>query len=448
MDIVIQRTKIKENKSNEVTSEKVFKPRRIKDQYGNWRFNEDGIFSERIFGKFGKCRCGYLREEGKICPYCDCRVVNASHMPNFYIPFEGIYIPFLDVDYAQFGKNANIIKHLMEYRGFLYDGNYVELDLEKLDLTEYSDESKMLFSKEAVLSLGIEDLDEKWFEEQVTDKISIPHPSFRNIIATPNGKYVLGELNEVLIDLLRKRHEALTFKDKFMGDQKLGINIINKVIVEKVYEMYGKLFDQLVKNKSSIIKHEVRGQSLTGAVRAVLTNNFQLPEDVVVIGKEFIDTLYPWLAKKYTDENGELDIWGLNNELAEENYLVLINRPPTIGEKSIIAMKPIFSEDDDHRFVMGTNPIIYDGLAGDTDGDVLLIISLYSKEACEEAQKLLPSKNYMGGESGFVRNKLPEDFVYIMKNIYEKDPNAKKQIQDIIEKGEKEIISYSQEENN
>lgn len=442
MDIVIKRTRIKENKSNEVTSDKIFKPRRIKDQYGNWRFHEEGIFSERIFGKFGKCRCGYLREEGKICPYCDCRVVNASRMPNFYIPFEGINIPYLDVDYTIFGKDADKVKSLMAYQSFLYDGEVVELDLEKLDLTQYPDESKMLFGKDAVLSLGLPEATEEWFDNQVTDKISIPHPSFRNIIATPNGKYVLGELNEVLIELLRKRREALTFKDKFMDGQLIGMNVVNKIIVEKVYEMYGKLFDQLVKNKSSIIKHEVRGQSLTGAVRAVLTNNFQLPEDVVVIGKEFIDTLYPWLAKKYTDENGEIDIWGLNNELAEENYLVLVNRPPTIGEKSIIAMKPIFSEDEDHRFVMGTNPIIYDGLAGDTDGDVLLIISLYSKEACKEAIKLLPSKNYIGGESGLVRNKIPEDFVYIMKNIYEKDPSVKAQIQSIIEKGEEEEASY------
>ena len=197
MDIIIRRTKIEENKSNEVTSDKIFKPRRSKDAQGNWRFHEEGIFSERIFGKFGKCKCGATKEVGKICPICDCRVISSDSMPNYYIPFNGIYIPFLDTDFSSLGKIADVVKRIMLYQSFLYDGEEVELDLEKINLEDYNDENKMLFGKEAVLSLGVS---EEWYDEQVTDKISIPHPSFRNIIATPTGKAVLGELNEILVN--------------------------------------------------------------------------------------------------------------------------------------------------------------------------------------------------------------------------------------------------------
>ena len=49
--IVIKRIRIEDNPANEVTSDKVFKPRKIRDANGNLLFDENGIFSEKIFGK-------------------------------------------------------------------------------------------------------------------------------------------------------------------------------------------------------------------------------------------------------------------------------------------------------------------------------------------------------------------------------------------------------------
>ena len=189
------------------------------------------------------------------------------------------------------------------------------------------------------------------------------------------------------------------------------MNIYHKMGVELI-KLDKELFQLLSENKRNIVTNELNGQRQTGMIRAVITNNFSLDEDTLIIGYHFISTLYPYLYQKYT-HNGETDIDGINNELKKGKYLVLFNRQPTIGAKSIIAMIPIFSKVEAEKFVIQTNPIIFDGLAADVDGDSLNILALYTKEACEEARKLMPSVNYIEGSNSSIRNKIPEEFEYV-----------------------------------
>ena len=51
MKMIIEPINIIEDPANQVTSEKVFPPRKIKDKDGNFLFHDEGIFSEKIFGK-------------------------------------------------------------------------------------------------------------------------------------------------------------------------------------------------------------------------------------------------------------------------------------------------------------------------------------------------------------------------------------------------------------
>ena len=174
------------------------------------------------------------------------------------------------------------------------------------------------------------------------------------------------------------------------------------------------LYEIFVQENRNVISNELRGQPETGMIRAVMTNNFSLDEDTLVIGKYFIETLYPKFYNEYTDENGNTDIDAINKELIDGNYYILFNRQPTIGAKSIIAMKPLFSKLDTEQFVIQANPIVYDGLAADVDGDALNAIALYTKESCEEAKKLLASNNYIEGSNSSIRNKMLEELEYIM----------------------------------
>lgn len=399
---------IVENPMNQVTSEKLFQARKIKDG-DRYLFHEDGIFSEKIFGKFGKCVCGEQTKPG-ICPKCNCRVLNKRNIPNFYIKFN-FDLPNRVINYGAYDKV--MVDNLLNSRGFLYEGEYVEFDL-KTDFSKY-DEKKILIGKDALMSIGVS---EAWYNENVHRLISIPHTSYRQI-TFQGDKYFIGNLNTIYINMLRQnnRYENLKKNSKLTIFNEINLRYI---VCKELDKLYHELFQILAKNKRNVIDAELKGQPETGMIRAVMTNNFGLEEDTLKIGYYFIPTLYPRLFSKYTDpETGETDIDGLNKELADEEYYVLFNRQPTIGAKSIIGMKPVFSDKESEMFVIQANPIVYDGLAADVDGDSLNVIALYSRAACEEAKKLLASNNYIEGSNSSVRNGILEEFEYVATLIGE-----------------------------
>ena len=401
MKMIIEPINIIEDPANQVTSEKVFPPRKIKDKDGNFLFHDEGIFSEKIFGKFGHCRCGKLRKPG-YCDECGVRVLNKRKMPDFFIKFS-FDLPNRVINYGKYSKK--LLEDLLYYRGFLYDGQYVEFNLLN-DMSQY-EKDKILFGKDAILSLGVT---EEWYNNSVHRLISIPHTSFRKI-TFQNDNYYLGDLNKLYINMIKLNNKY----DKLKANSKL--NILNElniryIICKDLGNLYKQLFQILAKNKRNVIDNELRGQPETGMIRAVMTNNFSLDEDSILIGKYFIETLYPKLFRE-NNINGVPDIKAINKILKDGEYLVLFNRQPTIGAKSIIAMHPIFSELEQEQFVIQANPIIYDGLAADVDGDSLNVMALYSKEACEEAKKLLPSVNYLEGSNGSIRNGIIEEFKYV-----------------------------------
>lgn len=404
MRIKISPIEVIEDPRNEVTSEKIFQARKIRDG-DRYLFHADGIFSEKIFGKFGKCYCGELTKPG-ICKKCGCRVLSKRNVPNFYMKFE-FDIPNRVIQYEDYDKE--LINDLLNCNGFLYEGEYVEFDLAN-DLSKYN-ESKILFGKDAILSLGVS---EDWYNNNTHRIISIPHTSFRQITFQhdQSDKYFIGSLNTIYINMLRlnNRYKNLRKNSKLTIFNEINLR---HLVCRELDNLYEELFIILAKNNRSLIDTELKGQPETGMIRAVMTNNFSLDEDVIKIGYYFIPTLYPRLYKKYTDENGKTDIISLNKELQDEEYLVLFNRQPTIGAKSIIAMKPVFSDKDSELFVIQANPIVYDGLAADVDGDSLNVIALYSKAACEEAKKLLASNNYIEGSNGSIRNGILEEFEYV-----------------------------------
>lgn len=409
MKITIKPINIVEDPQNEVTSHKIFQSRKIKDENNNFLFDKDGIFSERIFGKFGHCTCGNLKKPG-ICVDCGCRVLDKRYLPNFYIKF-GFDLPNRVINFEE-DQDKQLVNDLINFKGFLYNGEYVEFNL-KDDMSIY-DEDKILFGKEAILSLGIS---EKWYNENVHNLITIPHTSFRKI-TFQNDKYFIGNLNTLYINMIRlnNRYNNLKKNSKLTVLNEINLRYI---VCRGLETLYDELFMILAKNNRNVISNELRGQPETGMIRAVMTNNFSLDEDTLVIGKYFIETLYPKLYADYTDENGITDIDGINKALVDGEYLVLFNRQPTIGAKSIIAMKPIFSKLDSEQFVIQANPIVYDGLAADVDGDALNVIALYTKESCQEAKKLLASNNYIEGSNSSIRNKMLEELEYVQTLLKE-----------------------------
>lgn len=413
MKIVITPTELELDPANEVTSKKPFA-----DKNSQNKFHDDGIFSDRIFGRFGKCSCGARKKPG-YCEVCGGRVLKRTQIPDFYIRM-GFEIPKPFIDYRVFPKDQRkLIENLMTYDGFLYDGEYVHFDVKKTKLDIFTNDEKILAGKDALLSLGL--VTEEWYNDNTQSIIFIPHPMYRKITRQygSDGElhFYFGKINDAYMDMLDCKEKFEKKEEYLKYSAKATIKLRNKVCTTMA-RLYDQLTNVLINNNKNVVDNELKGQPITGMIRAVLTNNSDrdADEDVLIIGKHFISTLYPKLYEKYLVD-GEPDIEAINHELRKNQYLVLLNRQPTISAKSIIAMKPVFSADPAARFVIQAVPIIYDGLAADVDGDALNVIALYTRKSIDEARKLLPSVNYLEGSNSSIRNAILEEFLYVEKKM-------------------------------
>ena len=392
MKLKIEKLNIEDNIFQEVTSSMVF-PNSIKtltNAKGEYKFDELGIFSDTIFPKIAD----------KL----------AEKLPSGYIN-----IDFVDIPRISLTNKDKLFHDLLHYKGFLYNGKYVELDMRKDELLHY-DQNKVLCGKDACIELfGISDEE---YKENVQNKIYVSHPSRRPIIKNPDGTVVLSKINQCYIDILRIKERYEKHLSSCIEDFWYEF-IAKKKLIENVFQIYEQIIDKIQKGKNSNIQLELKGHPIDGMCRAVITNNFSLDEDVVLIGSYFIPFLYPHLYRKHTSR-GYLAINALNRELRKEKYYCLLNRMPTIGAGSTIGMIPQFSALEKDKYVFQLNPIVMEELAGDFDGDSLSVVALYSREACAEAEKLLASKNYLTNIDGSIINGIFEDLMYSLERMVER----------------------------
>lgn len=188
---------------------------------------------------------------------------------------------------------------------------------------------------------------------------------------------------------------------------------------------------------------------------------------------------YPWWEERYSFIPEEklveikesinrkrLDFY--KNNQSDVPYYVVVDRNPTICQLSMFSARPVFRDSigntmffnenadkisnvsslkssiiedatgrqtidysDYCEDILSINPLVCDGMNADFDGDILLVIPLYTVEANLEAMNLRASLNYITVDSGNIRNSIPKEFMFAMKMIYQKSPDISKQINDI-----------------
>lgn len=444
MKIEISPLKIKKDPRNQVTSSATFlkNQRKCKEDY---LYDDKGIFSRKIFGYIGTCECGNQTEPG-YCELCGSRVVDANNMPDFFIDL-GVVVPKLYADFKPI-KNA---EKLLTYKAFLV----VEDENEELrdsstvkrrnklsyriidsdndeEVKTIKDMSKVKIGVDAARFLYPNKIDE-WLDKYATDFISVPHTVYRANVRLDNGRVKFNEINTNLVELLQNIERIEQYLTIFENEEVDNYFILS--FYSEIYDHYIKCMKTVYRlfcgGKQSFLGSDMRAHRVTNAVKGTIVNRFDIDEDIVIIGDTFIQTLYPYIYKKF---DGDME--KINDYFIDSNAVVLLNRPPTICMLSIMALKPRvascykfgtfgdgavgknkksdYCEEVDTIGIrtIGISPIITDGLAGDFDGDCVLIISLFSDKAKEEAYTMLPSKCYMNYANGNVRNVIPEDIVY------------------------------------
>lgn len=473
MKIGLRRTHIRKEEINRVTSHLILEPHR-RQKAESLVYHDEGIFSKRIFGNLYRCDCGSFYDEG-ICPNCGTRVVNPEHMPDFYIELCCLcHVMFPDWDKAhrnddgKWNRKIKItvddIKSIANYTAFLYLGEngdeVVSVD-ESLDPSKW-DNDKTLIGVDALRHAGIS---EEWINETMVDWLSVPHTIYRPMVISGSNPFVTP-INDLYSSIIKKINNALDMQEIANG-RPLYLLAEYRVISDLYHQILSSLFVELQDAEYSILKSEIISHPISGAVRATLINRCDVHEDVIIIGDTLVETLYPYLFKKF---NGNMEL--INKYLVETDTVILVNRPPTINHASIVAMKPRIAsiypvgkikttngallhneeycqnrkfftmdpenvnfgdiekygqgiikdelgEDDGIDTLglrcVGANPIMMDAMNADVDGDVLLNVALYSTAAIEEAHTILPSKSYLNYANGTIRNHIIEDFIYAEK---------------------------------
>lgn len=489
MLVDVKRTKINKRPENKVTSHLIYEPHR-RQSIDKLKLHKDGIFSREIFGNFYKCNCienpvfynddsnNFKDENGVIrCPICGCRVLDPNKNYDFYIDLE-TNVPVFLTDYDSLlilSRNGVLrsfyrkytsddFEGIMNYERFIHvDKNSGDFDIEIFDPNEEYDEiykdQDILIGIEALKFLGVS---EEWVSENTVDYISIPHVSFRPLIAEGMQTPFISPINNLYSKIIAKVNKTIEIGE-FAKNRPLYLISQYAIIVKLYNEIIESLFNNIQEIKYNIIKSEIISHPISGAIRAVMTNRHDLNEDILLIGDTLVETLWPYLYEKYKG-----NMIKINEELVNSNALVLINRPPTICHLSIMAMKPriasiypfgkieetnggllhnyrycIENEDllnivDDTGELgdvelysaaesgygyseidnvgvrtLAMNPVAFDGMGMDTDGDCALLIALYSDNAKKEAEDMLPSKLYKNYANGTIRNHIIEDFIFV-----------------------------------
>lgn len=460
MNVSFKRVKIEKIPENEVTSHLIMEPHR-RQKIDNLMYDENGIFSKKIFGNFNKCDCEKLTEVG-FCPHCNCRVIDYKNIPHFYISLPCLCpVSFLDVHLLEDALlTPEEVEMILNYKAFLYAH---ESDI--FEVIEVTQEMDIDFYNDKYVHIGVDALrvakiDEEWIRENTVDYLSISHTIYRPMIINGDSPFIIPINNlysEIVFKINNVKEIGKFAKGRpfYMLDQYQMISKLYKTIIDK-------LFEELYEVDHSLLKSEIISHPISGAIRGVLINRHDAHEDVLVVGDIFVQTLFPYLFNKHRGNMAYI-----NEEIVRRGIHALINRPPTINYASTMAMKPRiasvypvghtdgtngcllhnykycdenenkigifevsgdiekfgqgFEIDENGQYdgidsiglrCIGMNPIAMNGQNADTDGDVELSIALYSDNSIEESNSILPSRSYLNYANGSIRNHIIEDFIY------------------------------------
>lgn len=369
MQVNVKRVQIEKRPENQVTSPLIMEPHHRQRQE-NLQFDENGIFSKKIFGNLYKCDCGELREEG-WCEECGTRVIDPKRMPDFFIDLNcEVLVAYPDMQRAhrlpdgkwnrRIKPGVDELENIARYRSFVYLDkvvtreatvdeetgevirkeeaeigpgyqvvSWLDEDGKPRDGDEW-DQSRVLIGREALLHVGV---DKEWIDEHLVDFLLVPHTCFRPMIIT-NGKPFITPLNDKYSKIIARVNAVHELQAVAKG-RPLYLLSSYKVISDLYHDIINFLFNELQDAEYSILKSEIISHPISGAVRATVINRSDIHEDVMLIGDTLVETLYPYLYRRF---RGNME--AINRYLVEKDIVLLTNRPPTINHASILGMRP------------------------------------------------------------------------------------------------------------
>lgn len=430
-------------------------------------FTEDGIFSEKIFGRLNtekefSCECGKTNGkmyEGMVCPYCNNTVIEieANIDKVGWIDLEGNYvikyIPFqflekiigrenlfnicklpnritLDGDVDQ-EEIEEIRKKGGAYKYWHYGNNefykHFEEILEYYLSINYPEERESKYLKDVLEIIGTKDT-------VFTDKIPVISTVLRPALRTAEG-IKMDEINIVYINILTN---AKTLRDN-SNDNELSKSLALESIQAEYFILSQKIFEN-VKTKYGLIRNQICGTRINFSSRNIISP--------AIAGYKMDEVVLPYLTflnlykfeiiniisriKNVTYTKAERLWFKASLEFNEEIYKImkkiivdeevsiLLNRNPSISFGSILYIKVAGIKHNFDDMTMSVHNSILSLLNGDYDGDVLNIVSLKDTEMKEIFKEVFSPINLLidpnTGDFNILLN-LERDQVLGMNNL-------------------------------
>lgn len=402
-------------------------------------FNEDGLFSEVIFGNFEtqenfSCKCHNMTGkfyEGCECPKCHTLVTftEANINKNGWIDISGNKYQE-DGTIAEQGAGFKIIKYVAymflekligktNLKQIIHTPNIINIEgeLDQDIIKNIQNESP----EKKYWHIGLMDFyknyndiisyyysinkvnDQELFDflcdpfEVFTDKIPVISALLRPAVRTADG-LKLDEINTIYVRILKN--------NKILNSKINQLQLIQNSMLEMIQSEYFQLSEYIIESisgKDGLIRKQICGTRIDFTARSIITpadSNVGMGE-VVLPYLTFLE-LYRYEITNILSKIKHIGIKAADNivreaknEFNNEIYLImqkmvkdeecaiLLNRNPTIALGSILYMRIADIKNDISDLTLSLHNSVLTVLAGDYDGDVLNIVSLKDKELRE-----------------------------------------------------------------
>lgn len=414
-----------------VTSSEIFRGQNFKPEtYGiTWRFHENGIFSENVFGPIYDftCACNVIHPPGSVCPVCGVKS-EPSYVRRYRIGkiklLYPIPHPIILVQLSKYRQLVNLFVldddgNISERATGIYSdktvissfGIFVHIlsQVYKLTTEEYldlirektnSEISDILYNPNhydyyhIIASPYVKKIQERGIP--IADHVPVEE-SFVNVLnVLPAGLRDMSVIHGKSLSVLTTHRINLDYLNLLKAAEKLSIqepgmfHMAYSTILNSVLNIQTILISSLVKKKHGPIRGLTLGRRVDLSARAVLTGNPYLKPDEIMIPYicAFMlleDVILEYLFENNYDVTRVLDMIYetkqvptyvkrvIDDWIENKGLYVLLMRQPVLHLPSTMQFRVASAYDG---YAIQMNQLSWEGYNADADGDTVVIFRL------------------------------------------------------------------------
>jgi len=366
----------------------------------------DGLFSEEIFGKFGS------PERRKTFAYVNLntKIIHPEALEHIFFSLSSDVNKFIMGKQKYTVKDGKLIVSDEDGIGMSGISDFIKV-FPKLDLAAFKKKDEVKFLKENLNKVFID----KWLILPAGIR------DIQMIKGTNKSQIQYMELNELYENLIRNANSIINLK----GDVEIYASMSNAV--QKAVLEINRWIKERMKGKTGIIRGGLMRKVTDYSGRLVVTTDntldvgeVGLPWQVVLrlfepfsIHLILKDANYLTLIQEYLKSDIKIDMFTLKQLIKKLNtkpdilppllkdYFMDIAREVVKDKVCLYKRDPVENRNsyvagnirvEDSNFVMSLNPLELKRNGADHDGDMMAIFPLFTKEATEEAKRLMHPK--------------------------------------------------------